>query len=118
MLTNNLTQNYETPEYFSQRGWWTPAQIRDFAIEAAAAGVKIIGEKSTGESLLTTELVQKLKVLALNEQARRKSSPDLYCECVRCKGYHEQLQNIDRLCEKCEAATAPMRYDAAHPPTR
>jgi hypothetical protein len=86
-----------TPDYFSERGWWTPNQIRDYLLFYP---------------IPTTEQVQAYKVMAINEQARRKALKELYVECPRCKGYHEQLNNIDKLCEICEQFTAPSRYDS------
>jgi Zn finger protein HypA/HybF involved in hydrogenase expression len=47
----------------------------------------------------------------MDEEVRRKGLPDQYVKCQRCYGHHEQLTNIDQLCEKCEQETAPMRYD-------
>jgi hypothetical protein len=88
-----------SPEYFATRGWWTPNQIRDSLAMWPTP---------------TTETVQLYRVLAMNEETRRKSLPEQYVKCPRCYGHHEQLGNIDSLCEKCEAETAPFCYDQAH----
>ena len=84
---------------FQEYGWLTPSQIRDSLLIFP---------------VLDTEMVQRLKVLALNEQARRSKIPELYIQCPRCKGFHEQKTNIDGLCDKCETDTACFRYDKTH----
>jgi len=87
-----------TKEYFAETIWWTPNQIRDSFLDYSHD--------------LTTEFIQNLKSLAIDEQARRKSLPEMFIECPFCKGYHGQCCNIDGLCEKHEAEFAPMRYDS------
>jgi hypothetical protein len=87
-----------TPEYFQERGWWTPAQIRDSLLDFNLK--------------LTTDVVEQVKLLAQHENERRKKLPDQYIQCPHCKGFHEQLKNIDGLCEKHEAQLAPFRYDS------
>ena len=89
-----------SPEYFANAVWWTPNQIRDSFFDYSTE--------------ITTAYVQELKVLALNEQARRKQLPLEFIECPFCKGYHGQLANIDNLCEIHEAQFAAARYDALH----
>ena len=91
-----------SPEYFSddKRGYATPSQIRDLNIDVVH---NIMGE-----------LFTELKNMATEENKRRKSLPEKYIECKHCKGFHDQLKNIDGLCEKCEAITAPYRYDKLH----
>ena len=85
-----------TPEFFADRGWMTPSTI--------------FGELLVYPVPRTVE-VQHLKHLALGETERRKNLPDTYVKCPRCYGYHDQMLNIDKLCERCEAHIAPYRYD-------
>ena len=80
---------------FTDFFWMTPNQLRDYYLCAPN---------------LTPEIVQELRCAALAEDSRRKLLPD-FVRCSRCFGYHDQKQNIDKLCEKCEANTAPFRFD-------
>lgn len=89
-----------TKEYFQEAGWWTPNQIRDSFYDFT-------------NDILNTALIEKLRKLAQEEQARRKVLPEEYIECPFCKGYHQQKSNVDGLCEIHEAQLAPFRYDKA-----
>jgi hypothetical protein len=89
-------KKYLSIDYFKERGWYTPAQIRDDVVEF------IYGHM--------TDLVNEARKLGIEETERRKVDPN-YIKCARCFGYHEQKNNIDGLCEICEAATAPFRFD-------
>lgn len=95
-----LLPDYPVPsaQYFMERLWWTPAQIRDSLLI---------------RHTLTLEFIHECKVLAIQEQARRKSDPACV-ECPRCRGYHGQKDNIEAMCEQCEATTAPFRFDSAN----
>lgn len=94
------------PDYYATRGWHTPNQLRDDALEAVYVATNFVG--------LETAQLEELRLAALRETERRSKLPSTYVKCCRCYGYHEQLQNIDQLCEICEAATAPYRYDLKH----
>lgn len=85
-------------QYFKRFTWLTPYQLRDLLIETL-----IVKD-------LTTENIQQLKCLALDEQARRKIDSN-FTECPRCKGYHGELSNNDNLCEKCEQIVHIFQYD-------
>ncbi len=86
-----------TKEYFAEAIWWTPNQIRDSFLDFNRD--------------LSLDFIQVLRVLALDEQKRRKSLPGEFVECSFCKGYHGQMNNVDNLCEIHEAQLAPLRYD-------
>jgi hypothetical protein len=88
-----------TAEFFATTTWWTPNQIRDSFFDCSDS--------------LTTDFINMVRNLAIREQAKRKKSPD-FVECPICKGFHGQITNIDNLCEKHEAETAPLRYDSKH----
>ena len=83
--------------------WRTPQQTRDLLIELS--------------NNLNLERIQELRALCLTETNKRKNN-SLFVECPMCKNYHSQLENIDNLCEKHEAETAPMRYDKAKGTTK
>lgn len=97
------------PEYFKDdlRGYATPNQLRDRIIETV-----YFSFKDTIPDF--GKVVADLRNLANEENKRREGLPEKYVKCVHCKGYHDQLNNIDQLCEKCEATTAPFRYDKTH----
>lgn len=85
--------------YFQSLPTDTPNQIRDVILSCNG---------------LSTEFVQSVANMARQETERRKSMPETFIRCLRCYGYHGQLNNIDGLCERCECQTAPFRYDQAH----
>ena len=85
---------------FKRFGWLTPFQLRDLFINT---------------SEITTELIHSLKVAALDEQNRRKTLPELYVQCPRCKGYHDLIvTNNDALCDKCEQIVHILEYDKTY----
>ena len=88
----------EYDEEWFNADWRTPAQTRDLLIELSHP--------------ITLERIQELRSLCEQEIIKRKD--DLkYVQCPLCKGFHDQLNNIDNLCEKHEQQTAPLRYDKA-----
>ena len=89
-------------------GWFTPYQRRDDLIELYCACSK---------SPITTNIVSHIKKLGLEEQARRKilaNSTGEFVECPYCKGYHNQLENTDKLCESREWTVHILRWDIEH----
>lgn len=91
-------KKYVSKDYFSSeiKGYATPNQTRDWIIDIFCR--------------THLELLNEIKKLAINEDKRREISPG-FVKCKRCYGFHSQIENIDGLCEKCEASTAPFRYD-------
>jgi len=75
--------------------WMTPFQLRD---------VFLFGGPST-------DWIKAVRDAANVEQARRKGLPGQFCECPRCKGWHDQKQNQDGLCEKCEQIVHLIGWD-------
>lgn len=78
--------------------WRTAVQTRDLLIDMLRP-----------ESL-TTENIECLRLYAKQVILERKNSSD-FVKCPVCGDYHGQLSNIDNLCERDEAARAPLRYD-------
>ena len=93
-----------TADDFQKYYWFTPAQRRNMLIEEACVC----------EGGLTTEIASHIKNLGQAEQARRKSLPEQFVECTYCKGYHDQVNNNDKLCEKCEYTVHFLRWDIEH----
>jgi hypothetical protein len=84
-------------EQWFEAPWRTPQQSRDLLIEL--------------DHHITIERIQELRSLCEKHVKLRKDNP-LFVVCPLCKNAHGQLSNVDNLCEKHEAQTAPMRYDA------
>lgn len=64
--------------------------------------------------MLITEMINTLKCLGIEEQARRKSLPDEFVECPRCRGYHTEKDNENKFCEKCEQIVHVAEWDHQH----
>ncbi len=125
---------------FQRFFWLTPNQRRDMLIEEACvskidytenqvASFKKIDED---ESLSDTDKASKkqslawkiesdvmnerfnlIKNLSHAEQARRKSlaSTGEFVECKYCRGYHNEVNNNDQLCESCERTVHMHQWD-------
>ena len=88
----NITiENYK--KYFN----FTPYQMRDMLLEEQCAE--------------HFKILSVIKNLANEEQKRRKELPDEFVECPYCRGYHNELNNIDKLCEKCEQFLHVIEFD-------
>ena len=97
-----------TTEDMQKCYWLTPNQRRDDLIELY---------DHCSETPMTDDIVNHIKNLGLAEQARRKvlaTSAGEFVECPYCKGYHDQLKNIDKLCEKCELKVHISSWDIEH----
>jgi hypothetical protein len=86
---------------FQKYCWMTPYQRRDDLIEFVYF---VSGE-------LTSEIVSDIRNLGAEEQARRKKLDTEFVECPFCRGYHTELNNIDKLCEKCELYLHVVGFD-------
>ncbi len=90
-----------TTEEFQKYCWMTPYQRRDNLIEFIYF--------TKGE--LTTDIISTLRNLAMEEQIRRKKFNTEFVECPFCKGFHNELNNTDNLCEKCELHLHIVEFD-------
>ena len=81
---------------FQRFYWLTPYQLRDILIE--------FSDK-------TTESIDEIRKLCLVEQLRRKGLTSEFVECSRCRSYHTEFNNINKLCEKCEWVVHIIQWD-------
>lgn len=81
--------------------WFTPYQLRDMYIDEWCVN-------------MITNTLREIKNLGADEQARRKSLPNEFVECPYCKGFHNQFNNNDKLCDKCEWTVHILRWDIEH----
>jgi hypothetical protein len=87
-------ENKYSSKDFQKYYWYTAYQLRDMLME------EFLLTRNTEDD--TTNTLRLIKNLAAEEQARRKSLPLEYVECPYCKCHHGEINNNDKLCEKCE----------------
>lgn len=89
-----------TIDDFKKFYWITAFQRRDMLIEELCL---------TGQA--TTDSIRETKNLGAEEHNRRKSLSLEFVECPYCKGYHNEFENTDKLCEKCEYTVHITHWD-------
>lgn len=84
---------------FHRYTWLTAYQLRDIYLAVID---------------LSRDNICVLRNAANAEQARRKTLPEQFVECPRCRGWHGETKNKDNLCEKCEQIIHVFEYDKQH----